>query len=124
MPVFVCLFHIKEQLTRPLSYTSKGKHSLYCADSSLSPSFILLPPFLSEPGEAHTHSHTHPGTSLEVSGPHTQSSDFSLSSSFLSFLLTFSLIPTVFRWSLSLYHFHFFINLSPFLCTSSPPSPA
>lgn len=47
MPMFACLFHIKEQLTHSLSYTSEGKHSLYFADLSLSPSFI--PPFLSEP---------------------------------------------------------------------------
>lgn len=46
MPVFACLFHIKEKFTHSCSYTSKGKHSLllcrrlllfFLAPSSLSP---------------------------------------------------------------------------------------
>lgn len=48
MPVFACVFHIKEQLTHSLSYTSKGKHPLYCADF-FSFSFFYFSPFLSEP---------------------------------------------------------------------------
>lgn len=43
--VFACLLHIKEtfKLIR-LSYTSKDKHSLYCADISLSPCFSFSLP--------------------------------------------------------------------------------
>lgn len=45
MPVFACLFHIKEWSIYSLWYTSKDKHSPYCADFSRS-SFII--PFLCE----------------------------------------------------------------------------
>lgn len=43
--VFTCLLNIREsfKLVR-LSYTSKGKHSLYCADFSLSPCFSFSLP--------------------------------------------------------------------------------
>ncbi len=98
MSVFACLFHIKDQFTLSLSYTSKGKHSLYCADFSLSPYFIFPPSSLS-PGRAH--SYTHPGTSLEVLRPHTeQCKDLSLTLSFspaftLSLPLSFPLFYMV-----------------------------
>lgn len=67
----VCLLmlHIKERFCRSLSSTDEGKHSLYCADLSLSPYFI---PPLPGPGQGRTRSHSHPATNSEVSGPHTE----------------------------------------------------
>lgn len=117
MPVFACLFHIKELLSHSVSYTSGGKHSLYCADFSLSPHFILPPSSLS-PGRAH--SYTHPGTSLEVYRPHTeQREDLSLTLFLLPFLSHFHFFFCQICW-LVLYHSLFFIVFS--FSTSRLPS--
>lgn len=89
MPVFACLYHIKEELTHSLSYTSKGKHSLYCADFSLSPYFIFPLPLWAQEGCTHTLTPEQAWRSSD----HTQSSA-RLS---LAFPLSFSLFYMVTR---------------------------
>lgn len=69
MPVFVCLFQIKEQFTCSLPYTGKGKHSLYCADLSLSTYFT--PPLPLWAQEGHTHTLT-PEQAWRSLRPHTE----------------------------------------------------
>lgn len=113
MPVFACLYHIKEELTHSLSYTSKGKHSLYCADFSLSPYFIFPLPLWAQEGCTHTLTPEQAWRSSD----HTQSSArlspaFPLSFS-LFYMVTRSLsFPLLLHSSLSL-SFHISPPLSP-----------
>lgn len=66
----VCLLmlHIKERFCRSPSSTGEGKHSLYCADLSLSPYFI--PPL---PGPRKDSLSLSPSNKLGGLGDHTQS---------------------------------------------------
>lgn len=122
MPVFACLFHIKELLSHSVSYTSKGKHSLYCADFSLSPHFIFPLPLWAQEGRTHTLTPEQAWRSID----HTQSSTrispwhFFYCLSSLIFIFTFFLFFIFKYGSLSfpfLHSFLFFHILPPLSLT-------
>ena len=103
MPVFACLFPIKELHTHPFFNTSKGKHSLYFADFSFR--LLLFSPFLCEPRKgALIHSPRNKPGGLQTTHRAAQGS---LSNSFLLLSHTHCFMKYIF-----LFHSIFFIFLS------------
>lgn len=120
--VFACLFHIKEpfKLVR-LSYTSKGKHSLYCADSSLSPCFSFSLPLRALEDCTQT-PRNKPG------GPQTthragSRSFFSPASPVIPNILVYGHSPfSIFIYSSYFsFLFHMFLHSSPKICMTTLP---
>lgn len=119
MPVFACLFHIKEKFTHSCSYTSKGKHSLLLCRRLL----LFFGPFFSEPRKD-----TVSPEQAWRSSDHTQSRQRSLHDS-LSFFLP--LLPSYrrtrshcFKWSPVQFRSFFIIALSHCSHISSSLRPA
>lgn len=120
----VCLLIPHKRTAHSSAFIHKQRQTFSLLCRLVSFSFFHSPPsFLSEPGEAHTLTHSPRNKPGGLWTTHTEQWLFFLF--LLPFLPPYLLShPHCFGWSLSLYHFHFFINLSPFLCTSPPLSPA
>lgn len=119
MPVFACLFPVKELHTHSFFNTSKGKHSLYLADFSFR--LLLFSPFLCDPRKG---THTLTPEQAWRSSDHTQSSTrISLRLFSPAFPLSY---PLFYEVSLSLsFHllhisFYLYFQISPALSPSKP----